>query len=143
MQDQTSKEQDSGQTSMFGPPPIINGENASDYNELLLRASSALTPRDFVEEILANDFVYLTWEIWRWRRLKTALGATLNNIEHAERVDRLITIAEGRRNAVLREIDRRRAVLAQMLQTRAQEIEATEFETFTQKAVPSISEANP
>jgi len=46
MQDQTSKEQDSGQTSMFGPPPIINGENASDYNELLLRASSALTPKD-------------------------------------------------------------------------------------------------
>ena len=74
---------------------------------------------------------------------KTALGATLNNIEDAERVDRLITIAEGRRNAVLREIDRQRAVLAQMLQARAQEIEATEFETITQKAAPSISEANP
>jgi len=50
MRDQTSKEQDSGQTSMFGPPPIINGENASDYNELLLRASSALTPKDGVED---------------------------------------------------------------------------------------------
>ena len=143
MQDQTSAEKNSSETSVFGPPPLISGENASDYNELLLRASSALTPRDFVEEILANDFVYLTWEIWRWRRLKTALGATLNTIEHAERVDRLITNAEGRRNAALREIDRRRAVLAQMLQARAQEIEATEFETITQKAVPSISEANP
>ena len=108
-----------------------------------MRASSALTPKDGVEEILLDDFVYLTWEIWRWRRLKTALGATLNTIEHAERVDRLITIAEGRRNAVLREIDRRRAVLAQMLQARAQEIEATEFETITQKVVPSISGANP
>ena len=141
MQDQTEK--NSSQTWMFGPPPLIKGENASDYNELLLRASTALTPKDGVEEILLDDFVYLTWEIWRWRRLKTALGATLNNIEDAERVDRLIAIAEGRRNAVLREVDRRRAVLAQMLQARAQEIEATEFETITQKAVPSISEANP
>jgi hypothetical protein len=93
MQDQTSAEKNSSETSVFGPPPLISGENASNYNELLLRASSALTPRDFVEEILANDFVYLTWEIWRWRRLKIALGATLNNIEDAERVDRLITIA--------------------------------------------------
>src|SRR3974390_3393543 len=138
MQDQTPAEKNSSETSVFGPPPLITGENASDYNELLLRASSALTPKDFVEEILADDFVYLTWEIWRWRRLKTALGATLNNIEDAERVDRLITIAEGRRNAVLREIDRQRAVLAQMLQARAQEIEATEFDTITQKAAPSI-----
>jgi hypothetical protein len=45
---------------------------------------------------------------------------TLGNID---RIDRLATIAEGRRNASLREIDRRRAVVGQTLRRAVQEIE--------------------
>ena len=44
-----------------------------------------------------------------------------------ERVDRLTTIAKSRRNAALREIDRRRAVLGQTLRRSLQEVEDAEF----------------
>jgi hypothetical protein len=49
-----------------------------------------------------------------------ALSEKLDDIE---RIDRLITIAEGRRNASLREIDRRRPVLSETLRRSVQEIE--------------------
>jgi hypothetical protein len=45
------------------------------------------------------------------------------NLEFIERIDRLITIAESRRNSSLREIDRRRAALGQTLRRSVQEIE--------------------
>jgi hypothetical protein len=47
--------------------------------------------------------------------------------EYIERIDRLATIAESRRNASLREIDRRRAVLAEALRRGVQEVEDAEF----------------
>src|SRR5262249_46371420 len=53
-----------------------------------------------------------------------ALPADLDKIE---RIDRLITIAETRRNAMLREIDRRRSVLSETLRRQVQEVEG-EFE---------------
>ena len=43
-------------------------------------------------------------------------------------VDRLITIAESRRNASLHEIERRRAVLGETLRRSVQEIEDGEFD---------------
>jgi hypothetical protein len=46
--------------------------------------------------------------------------------DHIERIDHLTTIAEGRRNASLREIDRRRAILGEAMRRRMQEIEADE-----------------
>jgi hypothetical protein len=48
-------------------------------------------------------------------------------LDHIERIDRLITIAENRRNGMLREIDRRRAVLGEALRRKLQEVEG-EFE---------------
>ena len=39
--------------------------------------------------------------------------ALANEFDYIERIDRLTTIAESRRNASLREIDRHRATLAQ------------------------------
>jgi hypothetical protein len=48
-------------------------------------------------------------------------------LEYVERVDRLTTVAEGRRNASLREIDRRRSVLGEKLRRSVQEIEEREL----------------
>jgi hypothetical protein len=48
-------------------------------------------------------------------------------LDKIERIDRLITIAETRRNAMLREIDRRRAMLSEALRRQVQEVEG-EFE---------------
>jgi len=49
------------------------------------------------------------------------------SIEHIERVDRLAAIAESRRNASLREIDRRRTVLGEALRRTVKEVEDAEF----------------
>jgi hypothetical protein len=55
--------------------------------------------------------------------------ALANKLDFVERVDRLTAIAEGRRNASLREIDRRRPILAETLRRRVQQIEHDELET--------------
>jgi hypothetical protein len=47
------------------------------------------------------------------------------------RIDHLTTIAETRRNAMLREIDRRRAVLSEALRRQVQEVEG-EYEVVEQ-----------
>jgi hypothetical protein len=48
-------------------------------------------------------------------------------LEYIERVDRLTTIAETRRDASLREIDRRRSALGEKLRRSVQEIEQREL----------------
>ena len=55
----------------------------------------------------------------------SALDEKLDNIE---RIDRLCTIAEARRNTSLREIDRRRATFGDSLRRGVQEIEDSEYE---------------
>jgi hypothetical protein len=51
----------------------------------------------------------------------------MGNIDTIERIDRLITIAETRRNASLREVDRHRAALGEAVRRNVQEVEG-EFE---------------
>ena len=50
------------------------------------------------------------------------------NLDYVERIDRLTTIAEGRRNASLREIERRRPVFSETLRRGVQQIEHDELE---------------
>ena len=68
--------------------------------------------------------------------LLTAAGVSMDafiadalskKLDYIERIDRLTTIAESRRNGALREIDRRRAVLGETLRRSVQEIEDGEF----------------
>ena len=222
--------------SLFGPPLLLEGEDAAAYDELLARMCAAVKPVDVIDEMLVADIVALEREVLRWRRLKRTLmqevalkalerflidrlesnyalheehfqsylaeilknnfppeqaemlaaecapntdeandkmndvlddaradkakelaqeyvrgerdAVTLVNelltdagvsmdtfmtkalrkrIDEIERIDRLTTIAETRRNAALREMDRRRAVLGEMLRRRVQEIEDVEF----------------
>jgi hypothetical protein len=69
--------------------------------------------------------------------LLTAAGTSMNalmadataaNLEYIDRVDRMTAIAESRRDASLREIDRRRAVLGETLRRSLQQIEHEEPE---------------
>jgi hypothetical protein len=166
----------------FGPAPLIEGEDAGAYNELLVRISSAVRPHDIFEEIWVRDIVDLVWEAFRLRRLKACLmtagaraalsqylsplvgraqadglarswaarapGALAAIEEHlatagigfdgvaaqglclkldfVERIDRMIMVAEARRNAALREIDRHRATLGRQLRQAVLEAEARE-----------------
>ena len=61
------------QRNLFGPPPILEGEDAATYDELFGRVCAAIKPVDVIDEILIADAVALEWEVLRWRRLKLSL----------------------------------------------------------------------
>ena len=71
-----------------------------------------------VDKLLAD--ANLSIDALMVREMTDKLTGELDDIE---RIDRLITIAEGRRNGMLREIDRRRAVLGEALRWKLQEVE--------------------
>jgi hypothetical protein len=60
-------------------------------------------------------------------------------LDDIERIDRLTTIAETRRNAMLHEIDRRRAMLGEALRRQVQEVEG-EFEVIEKTPAEAKSE---
>jgi hypothetical protein len=60
-------------SSLFGPSPLTEGEDARQYDELQTRFSATIKPKDFLEEMWTRDVVDLTWDILRMRRLKAGL----------------------------------------------------------------------
>jgi hypothetical protein len=54
-------------------------------------------------------------------------GELQDELEYIERIDRLTTIAENRRNASLREIERRRSATGEALRRRVQQIDHSEI----------------
>ncbi|MGA2312462.1 MAG: hypothetical protein ABSF87_08875 [Xanthobacteraceae bacterium] len=62
--------------SLFGPPPILEGENAAAYDELFGRVCAAVKPVDVIDEMFMADVVASEWEVLRWRRLKLSLIRT-------------------------------------------------------------------
>jgi hypothetical protein len=170
--------------SPLGPPSLIDGEDRTAFDDFAARVSSAVRPKDFLEEIWLRDVVDLSWECLRMRRLKAKLisaamssglhrlleplvgygdaselcsqwetrdrkamkqvnnyladvGATMEtvtawtlskNIDTIERMDRMIMSAEARRNAALREVDRHRASLAQVLRQASDDVVEADFE---------------
>ena len=64
--------------------------------------------------------------------------ALVSNLGKVERIDHLTTIAEGRRNASLREIDRRRPVFAETLRRSVQQMEHDQLQAI--EAAPSKGE---
>jgi hypothetical protein len=59
--------------ALLGAPPLIKGENARSYDELLARICDTLRPADSLEEIWVRDVVDLVWETFRLRRIKASL----------------------------------------------------------------------
>jgi hypothetical protein len=57
---------------LFGPPPILEGEDAAAYKEILARISGAVGPTDFLGEILIRDAADVAWNIFRLRRTLAA-----------------------------------------------------------------------
>jgi hypothetical protein len=60
-------------SGLFGPPPVLEGEDAAAYDELLAHVCAAVGPIDVIDRIFINDVVCLQWEILRFRCLKTSL----------------------------------------------------------------------
>jgi hypothetical protein len=169
--------------SLLGPPPLLEGEDASAYEALKFRILAAVKPEDAIEQMWVRDVLDLLWETTRLRRLKAKLmhaaaheglkrllsplvfftsrftslaglvqGWALRNPETVkevneilrqaglgeeaiaaqtlaakldtfEKIDRMIMQTEARRHLVLREIDRRRDVLARRLREASAGIE--------------------
>jgi hypothetical protein len=59
--------------AVFGPPLLLEGEDAAAYDELLSRVCAAVKPADIIDEIFIADIAALEWEVLRWRRLKWTL----------------------------------------------------------------------
>jgi hypothetical protein len=62
-----------GWHGLFGPPSVLDGEDAAVYDELFGRACAAVRPVDVIDEMLIVDVVSWEWEILRLRRAKTDL----------------------------------------------------------------------
>src|SRR5262249_18673824 len=59
--------------ALFGPPMLVEGEDAATCDELLAHMLAAVKPVDIIDEMLIVDVAALEWEILRWRRLKASL----------------------------------------------------------------------
>ena len=59
--------------ALFGPPPLLEGEDAAAYDQLLARICAVVKPVDVIDEMFIADIVSLEWEVLRWRRLKSSL----------------------------------------------------------------------
>jgi hypothetical protein len=69
--------------ALFGPPPLIESEDAAAYEQVLARIFAAVKPVDIIDEIFIADFASLEWEALRLRRLKWSLirGHALKALE--------------------------------------------------------------
>jgi hypothetical protein len=59
--------------ALFGPPLLIEGEDAAAYDQLLARICAAVKPVDIIDEMFIADVVSLQWDVLRYRRLKWSL----------------------------------------------------------------------
>jgi hypothetical protein len=55
------------QLALFGPPPLIEGEDATAYERLLACFRADMKPVDIHEEIWVHDIGALVWDILRRR----------------------------------------------------------------------------
>src|SRR5206468_9912659 len=71
------------------------------------------------------------------------MAATLDeNIDSIERIERLTALAEARRMAAFREIERHRATRANELRQLVQQVEDAEYEVIEQQPQPTPAEAS-
>jgi hypothetical protein len=114
-------------------------DRAALYMESILNKAKTRRAEELVQEYVRRepDALTLIHELFTRAGVSTdtfmaeALAYELDSIE---RIDRLTAIAESRRNASLREIDRRRPLLGETLRRSVQEEEA-EFEVI--EAIPA------
>lgn len=72
---------------LLGPPPLIEGEDASAYEGLRRRIRHSVAPQDVIEELWVRDVIDLLWETLRLRRLK----AKLMHVADREAISRVLS----------------------------------------------------
>jgi hypothetical protein len=60
-------------SAVLAAPPLVEGEDPKLYGEFAARVLRAVKPKDFIEELLVQDVIDLSWDIKRMRLHKAAL----------------------------------------------------------------------
>jgi hypothetical protein len=70
---------------LFGPPPLLKGEDPAKFKKFLNKISIDVRPADTIEQVWVWDIAVLTWEVARYRRAIAALH-TVNTVRGLESV---------------------------------------------------------
>lgn len=57
---------------MLGKPPLLATEDSNQYDALLAELAREVRPSDFIEWLWVKDIADLTWDIFRYRRIKAS-----------------------------------------------------------------------
>jgi hypothetical protein len=124
---------------------LIKAETRHQLKEML-----ELRSEEEVDELVEQWAQQKTHAIKQVDRLLDSLGMTMDmviaevlrrNISPIERIDTMIAMAEARRIAILREIGRHRATLANSLRRNTEQIEDAEYRVLEDKARPESRSA--
>jgi hypothetical protein len=135
---------------LLGKAPLLKSEDPKQYQALLSEIARTVKPADVMEWLWVKDIVDLTWDILRYRRLKTSwieakrcedskvldgFYVHWNAYGQLHLLEQMQASAELRRNNALNEIESRRASLGKALrQASDQVIEA--------QATPALAKAS-
>ena len=72
----TTSSQTVGWHNLFGPHPVLEGEDPETFEQLFGRVCAATKPVDAVDELFVYDVVCHEWEAVRWLRAKAILVRT-------------------------------------------------------------------
>ncbi len=142
---------------LWGPPPVHPSESQEDYWKLAVAMAQAVEPANAIEWIYLKDVADYTWNIRELRKYQaqvipvkeeerhqinpsvrahnelyyaTALGKAelfLERLETFESINKLLEVAEGRRTAMLNEIESYRKILAARLRKASDDIIEGDF----------------
>jgi hypothetical protein len=62
---------------IFGAPPLVGAERIEEYNKLLVAVAASVSPRDAIHWLYVKDFVDISWQIFRERRVEVAIIKTI------------------------------------------------------------------
>jgi hypothetical protein len=142
---------------LWGPPPVHQSESQEDYWRLAVAMAQAVEPANAIEWIYLKDVTDYTWNIRELRKYQaqiirvaeqkyheihpnsqavnaryyaTDLGEAelfLDRLETFESINKLLEVAEGRRTAMLNEIESYRKILASRLRKASNDIIEGDF----------------
>jgi hypothetical protein len=122
--------------AVFGPPLLLEGEDAAAYDELLGRICAAVKPADIIDEMFIADIVALGWEVLRWRRLKSTLMQ-----ETGLEALKLFLVEQLESNYALHE-EHFKSYLTTILQNNLPTEQADSAEMLAAECAPNNAEAN-
>src|SRR6516225_5154776 len=122
--------------AVFGPPLLLEGEDAAAYDELLARVYAAVKPADIIDEMFIADIAALEWEVLRWRRLKW----TLMQETGLKALERFL-VEQLESNYALHE-EHFQSYLAEILQNKLPEEQADSAEMLAAECTPNTEEAD-